>query len=182
MIVIVGESASGKTTLQNMFVRKHPMFKKVVTYTTRPMRDGEIDGVDYHFVSLATFHKLMGQDFFIEHAQYRDWFYGTAREDCYDGNVIAVLTPAGMRTLKRLVSNVTTIYLHVDRRSRMIKILNRGDNIDEAYRRNLSDAGQFDGIANEVDYVIDNPGYQMDEQDILKWFEAIVDREMKNDV
>ena len=44
----------------------------------------------------------------------------------------------------------------------MIKILQRGDNIEEAYRRSLSDVGMFDGIADEVDFVIDNAGYEKD--------------------
>ena len=42
----------------------------------------------------------------------------------------------------------------------MIKILQRGDNIEEAYRRNLSDVGMFDGIEDEVDVTIDNPKYE----------------------
>ena len=42
----------------------------------------------------------------------------------------------------------------------MIKCLQRGDNIDEAIRRNLSDVGQFDGIENEVDIIIENESYK----------------------
>lgn len=174
MIAIIGESASGKSTLQKMLIKDDPEYKKVVAYTTRPMRDGEVDGVDYHFISQSTFDDFVKRNFFVEHAKYQNWCYGTAKADCKDKNAVAVLAPAGMRALKRLGFDVTSIYLYVDRRSRLINILARGDNIDEAYRRNLSDVGQFDGVIKEVDYVIDNTAFYMDENQVLKCLKEIL--------
>lgn len=174
MIVILGESASGKTTLLKMLVEANPKYHKIVTYTTRPMRDGEVDGVDYHFIPQATFDEFVKRGFFVEHAKYRDWSYGTAKADCESDGAIAILTPAGLRALKRLNYDVTSIYLYVDRRSRLINILARGDSIDEAYRRNLSDVGQFDEIIQEVDYVIDNTQFHMDENQVLKCLQEIL--------
>ena len=174
MFVILGESASGKTTLLKMFIEANPQYHKIVTYTTRPIRDGEVDGVDYHFISQATFDEFVKRGFFVEHAKYRDWSYGTAKADCESENAVAILTPAGLRALKRLGYNVTSIYMYVDRRSRLINILARGDNIDEAYRRNLSDVGQFDEITREVDYVIDNAEFRMDENQVLECFQEIL--------
>ena len=46
------------------------------------------------------------------------------------------------------------------RRERLVKILQRGDNIDEAIRRNQSDVGQYDGIEDEVDFVVENSSYR----------------------
>ena len=177
MIVILGESASGKTTLLKRFIEANPQYHKIVTYTTRPMRKGEVEGVDYHFITNDTFDELVKRDFFVEHTKYRDWSYGTAKADCESQNAVAILTPAGFRTLKRLGYDTTSIYVYVDRRSRLINILARGDNIDEAYRRNLSDEGQFDGIIPEVDYVIDNTKFHMDEDWVLKCFEEITTRD-----
>ena len=175
MIVIVGESASGKTTLVNDLIKKHPEFHKIVTYTTRPKRDNEVEGIDYYFVSEEKFKSLVEQDYFVEHAKYRDRSYGTAKKYCVkDKNAIVILTPAGMRSLKKINKKATSIYVYVDRRSRLINILLRGDNVDEAYRRNLSDLGQFDGITNEVDYVIDNTQFHMNEDEVLKCLEAIL--------
>lgn len=174
MIVIVGESASGKTTLQNMFIEKHPEYRKIITYTTRPIRDGEVNGIDYNFISQEAFNELDKDNFFAETATYRNWSYGTAKRDCVGEKVIAVLTPAGLRALKDLGCEITSIYLCVDRRSRLVSILERGDDVDEAYRRNLSDVGQFDGIVNEVDYVIDNIGFFMDKTRVLNCLENIL--------
>ena len=98
--------------------------------------------------------------FFAESASYNGWRYGVAKEDCTDDKV-AVLTPQGLRQVSKIPEiNVTSFYINVPRRDRLIKILQRGDNIEEAYRRSLSDVGQFDGIEDEVDYVIDNDGYE----------------------
>lgn len=175
MIVIVGASASGKSTLQKMMIKQNSKLKKVITYTTRPPRRGEHDGIDYHFITEKKFEELLNNDFFVEHAEYRGWHYGVAKKDCHDSNdYVAALTPAGFRALKRLGINTISVYLMVDRRSLMLNILQRGDDIDEAYRRNLSDVGQFDGIVDEVDYVIDNRNFHMGETQVLKCMNTLL--------
>ena len=159
MIVLVGESASGKSSVE-IYLMNNYGFKKIVSYTTRSPRLGEVDGIDYHFVSVEEFTKLKEQGFFAETAVYNNWHYGTAKEDCTDDK-IAVLTPHGLRQISK-IDGITAIsfYINVPRRDRLIKILQRGDDIEEAYRRSLSDVGQFDGIEDEVDYVINNEGYK----------------------
>ena len=134
-------------------------FKKIVSYTTRPPRVGEQDGVDYHFVDGGVFSEMKEAMCFAETASYNGWFYGTDRFDCTDDKV-AVLTPHGLRQLSKFTDiHIESFYVKVPRRDRLIKILQRGDNIEEAYRRSLSDVGQFDGIEDEVDHVLENPGY-----------------------
>lgn len=159
MLVILGESASGKTSLQNILCETG-IFKKIVKYTTRPARIEEIEGEDYHFVDIKTFDKLINAGFFVKHDTYNGWKYGLAKKDFFTlQNTISVVTPSEFRFLKLIHPNLISIYLMVDRKSRMINLLNRGDSIDEAYRRNLSDLGQFDGVCNEVNYVIENIEY-----------------------
>lgn len=160
MIVLLGESASGKSSIERELVSMG--YNKIVTYTTRPMREEDIDGETYHFVTEEQFNSMKERGMFAEHASYRDWQYGTAKEDCTNDKVV-VLTPHGLRQLKKNEDlNIVSFYIDVPRRDRFIKILERGDDIEEAYRRNLSDVGQFDGIQDEVDYVIENPGYEKD--------------------
>jgi guanylate kinase len=159
MIVLVGESASGKSSIEKHLVDNYG-YNKIVSYTTRQPRDGEVDGVDYHFINVEQFYKLKSQGFFAETAVYNNWYYGVAKEDCSDDKV-AVLTPHGLRQVSKLSDiNVASFYISVPRRDRLIKILQRGDDIEEAYRRNLSDIGQFDGIGDEVDYIIHNDSYK----------------------
>lgn len=179
MIAILGASASGKTTLLNRFVNKHPEYHKIVTYTTRPMREGEKDGVDYNFINENTFDKLVEADFFVEYTSYNGWLYGTAKCDCESENGIVVLTPSGLRRIKKLGYDVTSIYVLVDRRSCLINILQRGDDIDEAYRRNLSDVAQFAGVLDEVDYVIVNYEFLKGENEVLRDLEYILSGEIE---
>ena len=163
IVILVGESASGKSTLANAFIKINPSFTKVVTYTTRPMRQGEVDGIDYHFLSEDDFNKRKESGFFIEYASYRGWQYGTAVNFESGENKIIVLTPAGARALLKvgaLHGHLRIVYLDVDRRSRLIKLLQRGDDIEEAYRRSLSDVGQFDAFNREADYVMYNKQYE----------------------
>lgn len=158
MLVLVGESASGKSSIEKYLV-DNCGYNKIVSYTTRQPREGEVDGVDYHFITKSQFRRLKEQDFFAETAVYNDWYYGVAKKDCTDDKV-AVLTPHGLRQISKIKDiNVISFYINVPRRDRLIKILQRGDNIEESYRRNLSDVGMFDGIRDEVDYVINNAGY-----------------------
>jgi guanylate kinase len=158
MIILLGESASGKSTVEKELCRNHGM-KKIISYTTRQPREGEVDGIDYHFISKEKFNELKKSGFFAEIGYYNGWWYGSAVEDCTDDKV-AVLTPHGFRQLKVINGlNITSFYINVPRRDRLIKILQRGDDIEESYRRSLSDVGQFDGIEDEVDRVIHNDGY-----------------------
>lgn len=165
MIVIVGESASGKTTLAKEY-EDWLGFKRIITYTTRSKRQNEKDGVDYHYISDEEFERLNNDGFFAETAEYNGWKYGSAKKD-YVTNAVAVLTPRGLRSVKRNGVQCTSIYLDVPRRDRLAKCLNRGDNIEEAYRRSLSDVGQFDGIADEVDYILKNPNYGKTPEELI---------------
>lgn len=175
MIVIVGGSGSGKSTLADAFVSRHEDYHRVITFTTRPIREGEKDGVDYHFVTNETFAEYARQKVFAEYGEYRGWYYGTAIEDCANSEKnIAVLTPKGARALRRAGIDCRVVYLYVDRRNRMMSMLRRGDNIEEAYRRSLTEIGQFDGMAEEADYVIDNTKRHMSIDDAVKCLEAIV--------
>lgn len=167
MIVLVGESASGKSSIERNLVDNYG-FKKIVSYTTRKPRQGEVNGIDYYFISIELFHELKEQGFFAETAVYNGWYYGTAKNDCTDDK-IAVLTPHGLRQVSKIQGiNVTSFYINVPRRDRLIKILQRGDNIEEAYRRSLSDVGQFDGIEDEVSFVINNTGYKKNIEEMTK--------------
>ena len=176
IIILVGESASGKTCLANEFVKRNPSFDRVVTYTTRPRRIKEVNGVDYHFITDEEFYKMERQSLFIETATYNDWHYGTSIVSFSpERNYVVVLNPSGMREFKRAYpdhSQYRTVYLCVDRRTRLIKLLQRNDNIEEAYRRSLSDVGQFDNVWREVDIVLGNDKHEKSVEELCKELES----------
>lgn len=163
MIILVGESASGKSTIEKILAEKYG-YKKTVSYTTRSPREGEVNGVDYHFINEDEYIERFNADFFAETGSYNGWFYGTTK-DQYCKNTVCVLTPHGLRQIKKSFGdnremNIKSFYIKVPRRNRLIKILQRGDEIEEAIRRNQSDVGQYDGIEDEVDFVIENDDYK----------------------
>lgn len=160
MVCLVGESASGKSTVERLLVRDYG-FQNIVSYTTRKPRKRERDGVDYHFVNDKTFKNMINNNRFAEYTNYNGWWYGIAIEDCKNDRVV-VVNPHGLRQMKNNPNlNVISFYIHIPQRDRFIKILQRGDDINESYRRIIHDDGQFTGIEDEVDYVIDNPGYSI---------------------
>lgn len=153
MIVLVGESASGKSTIERNLSTMG--LNRVISYTTRPKRENETDGVDYHYITKDEFRSKLKEGFFAEHTSYRDWYYGSAVEDCTDDNVI-VANPHGLRQLNKMPNiNVISFYVKAPERVRLIRMLNRSDDILECFRRIFSDQGVFQNIEEETTYTLD---------------------------
>ena len=154
MIIIIGCAGAGKSTIEKSLVRKG--YKKITSYTSRPIRECEKEGVDYHFITEEDFKERLANDFFIEHTEYNGWFYGISKDTC-DNNAIVVVEPYGFRQLKSKKDlNIISFFIEVPERVRLKRMVDRGDNLMEVFRRIFSDQGVFQGIEREVDYVINN--------------------------
>lgn len=79
LILISAPSGTGKTTLCDRLISEFRSMKYSVSCTTRPPRDGEIDGVDYHFITAEEFTRRIEADAFLEHAHVHGNRYGTPR-------------------------------------------------------------------------------------------------------
>lgn len=96
VIVIGGPTGSGESTITNALVAQFPNFTRLVTATTRPMREGEVDGVDYYFFSKEKFLREIESGNILEHTYIsnRDIYYGSYRPDLEkklsDGKVVIV--------------------------------------------------------------------------------------------
>ena len=153
MIVIVGESASGKTAVEKVLSNVYS-YRRIVSYTTRPQRRHEQNGVDYHFIPEEEFERLLNDNYFVEHSKYRDWHYGICEEDCESGDII-VANPHGLRQLKRIYpGSVKSFYINTSEKKRLIRLLERGDDILECFKRVISDQGVFQNMEEECDYII----------------------------
>lgn len=84
VIVISGPSGSGKSTVINTLCKADETLHLSVSATTRKPRAGEVDGVDYHFLSSAEFEKYIQQDRFLEWAEYSGNLYGTLKSEIAD--------------------------------------------------------------------------------------------------
>ena len=78
LVVISGPSGAGKTSVCRA-LKQNPNVEFSVSATTRVMREGERDGVDYHFLSRDDFQRRLGENQFLEWASYNDNLYGTPR-------------------------------------------------------------------------------------------------------
>jgi len=79
VFVVSGPSGVGKSTIVKKVLEADPKLRFSVSHTTRAPRDGERDGVDYHFVDTVEFLRLIATDAFLEHAVYQGNYYGTSR-------------------------------------------------------------------------------------------------------
>ena len=162
IIVLVGQIASGKTTLARFL--ETCGFERVVTYTTRQPREGEVNGKDYHFIEEERFLGAADEGFFAEktdyHADFGYVYYGTSKESLETpGRKVMVLNPNGVMALKAAGYNIFVVYLNLDQETLMRRALARGDKPAEIGRRIADDALKFDLLrsGNYVDLYITNP-------------------------
>ncbi len=162
LIVLSGPSGVGKDAVLAEFLKLETGVKKCVTCTTRPMREGEVDGVDYTFLSTDEFERRKRDGGFFESAVYCGYHYGTPRdwvehETSMGHDVILKIEVQGGREVKRLAPNAVMIFLvppsmeELERRLR-----NRLTDSDEQIVNRLSRAHkELDEVANYT-YVIEN--------------------------
>ena len=84
-IILVGPAGAGKTFISNKF--RTAGYKEEISYTSRPIRLGEINGIDYNFVSKEEFLDMISTDELYEWAKHGDYFYGTRNEDFYNSDI-----------------------------------------------------------------------------------------------
>ena len=165
IIVLLGASGSGKSTLENEIATRFG-YKKIVSYTTRRPRVGEVLDKDYHFINNEKFEKMINQGLFAEYDEYsQNRMYGTAKEDYQNGNKIVVLTPNGLRQLKKNCPNekIFTVLVEANLGTRVKRYIDRCgvdkfnfDDANEIFARINRDFGMFLGLEREVDMVVDN--------------------------
>ena len=172
LIILVGESGSGKSTLEQKLVDME-IASKVISCTTRPRRDFEVQGFDYHFIDRVAFRAYYVNDSFLETTKYvmggdKIVHYGMLKSDLSlgQGNKVCVLNPHGAeQAIEKLgKENVIVVYIKRDLKTRFIDSLKRCSS--ETFRETLSNAVKrlevddkdFAGIENKVDYVVTNDG------------------------
>ncbi len=111
LFVISAPAGTGKNTLVNRLKKEFTSIAESVSFTTRPPREGEVDGIHYHFVSPREFQKKVKNGEFLEHAQLFDHDYGTSKEEIRrlqkEGkDVVLVIDTQGALFLKQHVEGI----------------------------------------------------------------------------
>ena len=154
---VMGKSSSGKDTIYKMLLERHPQFHTVVPYTTRPIREGERDGVEYFFVDAEELHEMQEAEKIIEMRSYNTkcgiWTYFTADDgqidlDRYDYLMIGTLV--SYRALREYFGEerLVPIYIEVEDGLRLSRALERErrqaePKYAEMCRRFLADTEDF---------------------------------------
>ena len=144
-IIIIGGLASGKTTLAKYLADYHG-YKRIGTYTTRPIRPGEVEGEDYYFLNRKDFDALVNTNFFFETTNYTTidgvWSYGSSRyPNSLHNKTVVVLNPHGALLFK---DPALIVWLDLPLKVTMERALVRGDDPLEVARRVIADAHDFD--------------------------------------
>jgi len=154
-IILVGPGASGKDHFASQLIKKGAI--KSVSYTTRPKRYNEIDGIDYHFITTEEFEQKIKDDFWYEWDLFRPeegWYYGQSREDMVNCNLF-IKTVSGVSKIKSEDRKECTIfYLDIPEEIRMERLNERKDR-DNPERRIISDRKDFKDFT-DYDIVIKN--------------------------
>jgi guanylate kinase len=162
LIVVSAPSGAGKTTILSRVLREISGLRFSVSHTTRPPRELEKDGVDYHFVDEAEFARLEHEGAFLESASVYGHRYGTSRreyeraqEDAVD--LLLDLDVQGASQVRAKLPDAVSIFIlppsyqDLERRLR-----GRAQDGEEAIRRRLREAGQELGHYGAYDYVLVN--------------------------
>ena len=155
-LILVGKAASGKDHARRLSQRFGLSY--AVSYTTRPPREGEINGVDYIFTSKEEFEKMIDENLMYEYVVFNDWHYGTTVKQMEE-DTLFIMTPKGLSHLSsddRDESHV--IYFDIPAKVRKERMEKRIGNADSVDRRIKADEKDFKNFTN-FDEIIVEPNY-----------------------
>lgn len=164
LYVLCGKSCSGKDAIKKELLKKTKL-ESITTYTTRPKRRGEKDGVTYHFVDSDEMVEMIEEGKFAEYKTYNVtngdiWYYGcsiTDIERAEDEDYIIILTPEGVRDIQRTTSiPMKVFYIYANQRTIKARLLNRGSSKEENRRRMEQDDIDFKDAEILADKIVYN--------------------------
>ncbi|SFK55003.1 guanylate kinase [Salinicoccus halodurans] len=163
LIVLSGPSGVGKGTVRKaIFDHPETDFKYSISMTTRQMREGEVDGVDYFFKTKEEFESLIEQDKFIEYAEYVGNYYGTpveyVEQTMADGHdVFLEIEVEGAKQVREKFPDALFIFLAPPNLTQLeARLVNRGTDSPDIIRHRIEEAKRELKLMNLYDYVVVN--------------------------
>ena len=181
MVILSSPSGVGKTTLTKKIQQKYPSFKISVSHTTRPPRSNEVDGVDYHFVSMEKFKELIKQKKFYEYAEIFENYYGTLKENVdqtiIDNDIIFDIDWQGTKQLSKFKNlKLIKIYLITDSKKELKnRLIKRDQNSEEEIKKRFSAFDEDIKHWNDYDYIVINKNLDV----CFKQIEKIIENSKK---
>lgn len=176
LFIISAPSGAGKTSLVHALLATNPQIDLSVSYTTRAPREGEQDGVAYHFVSRATFLEMTERGEFLESAEVYGNFYGTSQrwisqENAKDRDILLEIDWQGAEQVRRIFPECVSIFIlppSIEALEQRLK--GRGTDHSDVIERRMAAVREDVAHVAEFDYVIIND----DLNEALREFNAVV--------
>jgi guanylate kinase len=162
LFVITGPSGVGKGTLIERLLQEVPELELSVSATTRPPRNGERDGVHYHFMDEDQFMQHVDEGNFIEHARYASQLYGTPRSEvdprlAQGRSVVLEIELQGARQIRETVPDAVQVFIAPPSPEDLRRRLEgRGTDSPEQISRRLEVAAEELGARDEFAHVVEN--------------------------
>lgn len=159
IFLITAPSGAGKTTLAQE-LEKQKYWNECISVTSRPMREDEVDGETYYYVTKTEFEEMIDAKVFAETVIYDRNYYGITNEEIQSkrrryNHVFIIVDHNGYKQVKELYPDAVGIFLHMSKEDCMANMLLRGDSIENAIKRiNKYDVEMEN--RNHYDYVIKN--------------------------
>ena len=162
MLVLSSPSGGGKTTIAKRLLELRKDLGYSVSATTRPVRNGEKDGVDYHFISRSDFERRLGQHEYLEWAEYGAQLYGTLKREidrifASGRHAVLDIDIEGARQIRRNFSNSLQVFVLPPSAEVLVERLTRRNTENpELLRKRLTRASDELAAAAEYDYAVVN--------------------------
>ncbi|MEE0866536.1 MAG: AAA family ATPase [Clostridia bacterium] len=176
LVILSGVSGAGKDTIKKELIKRMDNVISLPSFTSRKPRDGEEEGVQYHFITKQEFEEKIKNNEFYEYDLHHENYYGTSRkllnEKIASGKIIVKdIEVNGTENLIKLLKDETklvTIFLRVEKEELRRRLIDRGDNLteDEIELR----LGRLDYEENKIrlyDYMIKNDDFEKTVQLIM---------------
>ena len=161
LFVISGASGVGKTSVLKQVMKVRDDLQFSVSATSRPPRPGEVDGVNYYFISRDEFQAMIDRNEFVEYDYHMENYYGTLKSEVLkkneNGNMILDVEPNGALAIREIYPDATLIFVappSVDTLEQRIR--GRGDTGDDQIKVRLERAAWECAQGEKYDYIVIN--------------------------
>ena len=184
LVILSGVSGAGKDTIKKELIKRMEDVISLPSYTSRNPREGEEEGVQYHFITKEEFEEKIKNNEFYEYDEHHNNYYGTSRklmnEKIKSGKIIVKdIEVNGTENLVKILKNETnlvTIFLKVEKEELRKRLIERGDNLsEEEMELRLGRLEYEESKIKLYDYVIKNDDFEK----TVKIIQTIIESERK---